>query len=830
MGVIASSAQENIEVQIFDHENQPLPGANIYASDQSFAAISEADGTFLLPPIDPEITIFISYLGLEAIETNYEALRQNPVVRFETSSTALEQVLIVGRRDDQADQIVSEVVSIQKRDIDLLNPQTSADALEAQGGLFVQKSQMGGGSPIIRGFEANRVLLVVDGVRMNNAIYRNGHLQNSITVDPSMLAGVEVIFGPGSLTYGSDALGGVVHFRTLDPRLNRTETNYFLRTSSANFEKTAHVDINIGGSRWSSLTSLTFTDFDDLIAGKNRPDEYPDFGRRLYYAERQNGEDVAVLNENSNVQVGTGYHQYDLMQKIRFQANNSFYIQGNFQYSSSSDIPRYDQLTELNSSDPADLRFAEWYYGPQDRFMASLSARQLKATSWYDRYTLIGSYQRIREERISRRFGRSNRERHTEWVDVLGLTADFDKQLDDAGRFQLAYGLDIQHNLVASEATITDVDSDETEVLNFTRYPSQGSQLSTWGVYARHTFRSQDSIFIWNTGVRVAGSYLQSKFGIEDQIAWPASYISPGVQADNHNLSWSTGFRVNTPDRWLFRILAASAFRAPNVDDFGKIRAKGGFVTIPNPDLEAEQAITLEATIGKTFIDKGRWEFQLSGTGFHTFLQDAMVRVNAPLPDGSSFLVMDGDSLITQANVNAKSGRIFGLSGNVVLRFSNWMEVRSGLSFTKGTTDFQNQIVDTLVPLTHIPPIYGTTSCRLQFGKWTALVQLQYQGAKPVERYGVSDIVLDPDGSLRYLREGTSDNIELGVVEFSNDSIEYSGTYAWARLDLRLQWRLAKQFQLQAGVENILDQHYRTFASGVSGAGRNFSLGIRGTF
>ena len=78
----------------------------------------------------------------------------------------------------------------------------------------VQKSQFGGGSPNIRGFEANKILLTLDGVRLNNAIYRSGHLQNIISIDESVLEDVAVIFGPSSVLYGSDALGGTIHMKT----------------------------------------------------------------------------------------------------------------------------------------------------------------------------------------------------------------------------------------------------------------------------------------------------------------------------------------------------------------------------------------------------------------------------------------------------------------------------------------------------------------------------------------------------------------------------------------------------------------------------------------
>ena len=96
----------------------------------------------------------------------------------------------------------------------------------------VQKSQGGGGSPVIRGLRQIGVLLVLDGVRMNNGIFRSGHLQNAITVDPNSLERVEIIYGSSSVGYGSDALGGVVHYYTKTPKINNAKkfTNFFSST------------------------------------------------------------------------------------------------------------------------------------------------------------------------------------------------------------------------------------------------------------------------------------------------------------------------------------------------------------------------------------------------------------------------------------------------------------------------------------------------------------------------------------------------------------------------------------------------------------------------
>lgn len=199
-----------------------------------------------------------------------------------------------------------------------LNAQNSSDLIQNTGVVAIQKSQQGGGSPMMRGFEASRLLLMIDGVRMNNLIYRAGHLQNIITVDNNMLDRAEVLFGPSSTVYGSDALGGVVHFYTKNPELSkeglRPSGNAFYRYGTANQEKTAHVDFNLGGSRFASLTSFTFSYFGDLTMGKEiNPALGEPFGLRPQYVERSadNTTDLLVQNGDPYRQVQSGFNQWD---------------------------------------------------------------------------------------------------------------------------------------------------------------------------------------------------------------------------------------------------------------------------------------------------------------------------------------------------------------------------------------------------------------------------------------------------------------------------------------------------------------------------------------
>ena len=243
------------------------------------------------------------------------------------SEKALDEVIIYsGKFAERQKNIVQKIEVISAQRIAQLNAQNTGDMLMNTGNVFVQKSQQGGSSPVIRGFEASRVLLVIDGIRMNNAIYRAGHLQNVITVDQNMLERVEMLYGPASTLYGSDALGGVVHLRTKQPQLSASgktvvKGSGFVRYSSANNEKTAHADVNMGGNKWAWLQAYNFSDFDDLKMGRHYLDDYPDFGRRRQYIGQIDGADTVLKNEDDRVQKFSGYSQWDVTQKLLYKPN-----------------------------------------------------------------------------------------------------------------------------------------------------------------------------------------------------------------------------------------------------------------------------------------------------------------------------------------------------------------------------------------------------------------------------------------------------------------------------------------------------------------------------
>jgi len=796
----AISAQ--FEIKIVDQENIPLTGVEVYSSNYSITAISDLEGLVQLNTDDLSIKVNIQYLGFETIQLSLKEIEalQNRVV-MNPGETLIEEVLVIGRNELSKEAIPYQVRSITQEKIQSTNPQTSADALAQHGNLYVQKSQMGGGSPVIRGFEANKVLLVLDGVRMNNAIYRNGHLQNAITVDQAMLEKMEVIFGPNSLTYGSDALGGVVHFKSRLPKLNFTnkkassiETNYLLRYSSANQEKTAHLDFNFGTRKFASLTSISFSDFGDLITGSQRNSKFPEFGKRTEYVETINNEDVVRQNENPNVQIGTGYSQFDVLQKLLYQPSDKIQLIGNIQYSTSSDVPRYDQLTEYRNGQ---LRFAEWYYGPQKRFLASVTLKMLEPKRLYDKAIVIASMQEIDEDRIERNFGMTNRTFQQEDVSIGSLTIDFSKALNE--RHEFYYGLNAQTDQVQSVSFEEDIVSGMVNNNVLTRYPSDGSRMTIYGIYGQYHFSTPNQLGHLNTGLRYSGTSLSFAYKANDPIQWPGSFID-GISSNNSSLIWSLGWTQNYESKWQWRALVSSAFRSPNIDDMAKIRVRRDEVTFPNADLVPEKSINAELTIGKTISQNNRPLFKISTTGFFTRINDAIVRGTVTQPNGSTLFIDGIDTFNIVANINAQKANIYGFSTSLSSQISERLQFEGSINYTQG-----RELNDsgTALPLAHIPPLYGSAALSYDPGPWNVKLQMRFNGAKPLDEYG-----------------GTTDNPDLATP---------IGALSWNTINLYGQYEFSKKMVFTLLVENIFDTHYRQFASGVSASGFNVGIGIRGT-
>jgi hemoglobin/transferrin/lactoferrin receptor protein len=304
-------------------------------------------------------------------------------------SVELNPIIYSGTKYQEKKQnIVQKIDVISAKQIATANAANTGDLLMQSGNVFVQKSQQAGSSPTIRGFEASRVLIVIDGVRMNNAIFRSGHLQNVISIDQAILQSVEILNGPASTLFGSDALGGVLNFTTKRATFNSSSKillntlNGFARYSTAAQEKSVHADFSFANYKFGSLTSITASDFDDLRCGANRKTAWDSLGLRKFYAATFNGVDSIVTNNNWQKQIGSAYGQLDLLQKFNYKANEKVEHLLNIQMSTSTDNPRFDRLTDTKAGK---LSNASWYYGPQKRKLIGY-ATELRSMSGLSKF------------------------------------------------------------------------------------------------------------------------------------------------------------------------------------------------------------------------------------------------------------------------------------------------------------------------------------------------------------------------------------------------------------------------------------------------------------
>lgn len=774
---------------------QPISNVLLFNSQKTVSATTNNEGKADLSAFDPQDTLHFTHISYFTESYSFAQIKafQFVVPLFQKSISLYETVVSASRFEEKAKDVAQQIQVIDAKEMAFNNQQTTADVLQNSGNILVQKSQLGGGSPIIRGFEGNKVLMVIDGVRMNNAIYRGGHLQNSITMDNSLLEKIEIVYGPGSVVYGSDALGGVMHFHSKKPLLAdtaklRLHVNAYTRYSSASSEGTGHVDFNLGTKRFASLSSITFSHFGDLRQGNRRNPFYGDWGKRTFYVERVGTKDSMFVNPDPNIQKQSGYDQIDLFQKFLFQKNKVITHELNFQYSNSSNIPRYDRLTQTRNGT---ARYAEWYYGPQNRFFAAYTFSTKAITRLYQEAKLILAYQNIKESRYSRLFNRDTLEIQEESLNIFSLNMDFAKK---TGKHELRYGLDAWYNGVKSEGRGENI-LDNSRFPFISRYPDGGSNMQNIAVYLTHAWEISDKLII-NDGIRYNLTGLNARFADKTFFPFPYEDINQVNQALNGNIGM-----IYMPNKsWRYTLLAATGFRAPNVDDLSKVfESVPGKIIMPNPGISPEYTWNLSGGVTRSFGEKINL-----GTDLYYTLYTNAIAIREGQFNGQDSLFYDGQMSRVILNDNVARAYLYGFSAFFQADITPQFSMVHTLNYTYGRF-----ITDSVgYPLDHIPPVFGKSSFQLKLKQFRGEFIVMYSGAKASKDYNLIG----------------EDN-----AQFSADPVN-GFTPAWFTLNIRSSYQFNKYLRLQLALENILDKNYRVFASNIGAPGRNLVITLRGNF
>ncbi|MCF4100734.1 TonB-dependent receptor [Gillisia sp. M10.2A] len=785
--IAISSAQEIIVID--KDSNLPISNVMILNKSRSKTVVTNSQGKADVSKFETEELLVFTHVSHLTYTISKARIISNKSIVYltEDQNNLQEVVLSVAKFEQDLTLVPQKIISLEASEIQFSNPQTAADLLENSGKVFVQKSQLGGGSPMIRGFATNRLLITVDGVRMNTAIFRSGNLQNVISIDPLIVDKTEVLLGPGSVVYGSDAVGGVMNFYTLQPKFSREENalvlaNAYTRYSSANEEGMAHANFNIGFEKWAFLSAVTYSDFGNLKMGSHGPKEY----LRYEYASQENGEDITIQNPDPKVQKPTGYEQINLLQKVKFKANEDWDFNLGLLYSTTSNYPRYDRLYRKKNGE---LRAAEWYYGPQSWFLGNLKINKKGNSQLYDKAQFTAAYQYFEESRHDRDFGKELRYNTQEQVDAYSINLDFEKSIDENSLF---YGAEYVLNNVHSSGNTYNITTEEKQE-TASRYPDASSWQSM-AAYATYLWKIQANLSL-QSGVRYSHILLNANF-IDEFYDFPfqKADINTGALTGSIGINWQQNQFFN------WRLNLSTAFRAPNIDDVGKIfDSEPGAVVVPNPDLKPEYAYNSEMGLKWTPSEKIKLEL----AGFYTLLDNAMVRRDFNL-NGLTQVDYQGEPSRVQAIQNAANAYVYGFEAGAELDIIKSLQLKSYITYTQGK---EEQDDGAKKPLRHAAPIFGNTHL-----VWTK-----------------NRLKLDLFGEYN----GQFDFDELAPSEQSKDYLyatDRNGnpySPSWYTLNVTGQYEFDINWTATASLENITDQRYRTYSSGISAAGRNLILALK---
>ncbi len=758
---------------ITDHHNQsPLPYVQVYIQSLNRGDVTDNTGLYEigdLPPGRYDLTVRLQ--GYRAHHFSDIVLASNQTIRLNVALTpaAIEManVTVTATRSESDPAQVPQLVSIvSPREIRQRNSRQTPELLREEVGVVIQKTNQGGGSPILRGLKANKLLLMVDGIRLNNATYRGGNTQYLNTVDASTLERIEVVHGPVSALYGSDALGGVVNVISGSPSFApdsefRFKANAAATISSADHTKSSHAAVALANDRIAFLMNGSVQSFGDIRRGGNGGEELM---RRL----RNDPRTDRILNKT---QSPNGYNAYDLSGKASLRLSSLQRLTLATQHNRQVDVPRYDVVEALKDS----IRM----FDPQERDLVYLRYTDHKPRRLFDLFRATVSAHRQFERRIRHKFGSltESREQFRTWT--LGAQAQMDK---DLGTHHLVYGLELYRDQVATRSSRLNTATGLSE-RTAPRFPD-GSTFLSFGAYAEDAYRILPALRLTG-GLRFSTFRLRAPFESD-----PSSDSAFGQVVQNSSaLTGSLGLQYHVTRTVSAVATVAQGFRTPNLDDVTKLGPGKGlsFYDVPNPEVVPEKSVSFDAG------------FKVSGPGlranligYYNRLTDLLVRRPATFR-GSSTILDGGDTLAVFRKENAGHAYIAGFAASLEVGLSEQLSLIGNITFSYGQNTSQNE------PLSGIPPASGLVGVRWRSGLvWTEI---------------------NSRFAFEQTRLSGEDALDLRIPD--------GGTPGWITANFRTGVDVTRNLSLDFSLSNIFDQNYREHFSGFNAPGRNFMLAGR---
>jgi hemoglobin/transferrin/lactoferrin receptor protein len=397
-------------------------------------------------------------------------------------------------------------------------------------------------------------------------------------------------------------------------------------------------------------------------------------------------------------------------------------------------------------------------------------------------------------------------------VAVYSLNGDFSIALTEDKRRTLSYGFELAYNDVNSNAIGKELNIVNGEIAGFSnnfkvqsRYPDGGSNYSSAAVYVdyRQDLNSKSTL---NSGIRFTNTNLNATWIDQTFIQLDETTIHA-----NHSAVTATVGYVHKPNKnWQINSVVSSGFRSPNIDDIGRVREKAGNVTVPNIHVTPEFAYNAEIGVQKYFNDK---KFRFGANIYYTLLDNYIQRDFVYNSDGSMQQVeFDNEFGNAVSNQNKDKAYITGYTANYLGKISNAWRTSGFVTYTKGRT------YDTNEPMSSIPPLFGQFEVNYKLDKLELGAALRFNSKKDIADFNITEGI---------------DNHDLTPIVNANATEQiaiYAGSPSWVTVGLNGRFVVSDNFSVLARFDNLLDQHYIEFASGVASPGRNLSISFMANF
>lgn len=517
------------------------------------------------------------------------AFYASPAQAADDAAGQIDEIQVTATRRPVQVENVSAALTVIHAD-KIRGSKLTTDALAMEPGIFLQQTTPGQGAAIVRGLKGSEILHLVDGFRLNNAIFRNAPTQYLALVAPGSSERIEVVRGAPASLYGSDAAGGVVQVLSRVPAFDSAGSrgSAYVAYDSADLGKIARASFEKGDERVAGLLDVAYLDTGNRrIGGGERiaPSDYSANGARLAVSATPDASGSWLLD---------------------------------LQFARQPLTPRTDEMVPgFGQTEPSS---EEFYFAPNDRVFAHLCHARKDWLGSAD-LTVDAGWQRIVDDRISRDFGSSLRRHEENSSDLFGLAINVATSTDQGSWI---VGIDLYYDEVASSRSEEDIVTGQVQAV-LPRFPD-GSTMSHAALYGN---------LMRNVGDRhtVSGGL---RFSSIDTDLGPASSGQDDVSAD-------IGWTLDVTDQIQLTANAGYGFRAPNVFDLGTLGERpGNRFNIPNPNLESEHITQFDTGLrrrGET------WDFELTVFALHYTGRIASVMTGA--------VTMDGREIVQARNVSS---------------------------------------------------------------------------------------------------------------------------------------------------------------------------------